>query len=107
MSVENAAVTPVEDAVAAAHAERRARSRMPLRVVLLGLFVLGAFWLLDLYTDPTWSKMQSFLIGWFVGSFVMDWIHQRSGRAPELRPGGRRTSHRAAGRADGGSRPDQ
>lgn len=83
MSVENVAVTPVEGALPVARAERRARSRMPLRVVLGALFVVSAFWLMDLYADPTWSKMQSFLIGYFVGSFVMDWIRQRAERAPE------------------------
>ena len=61
-------------------AERRAGSRTPLRVILLVLMALSAIWLYRLYEDPTWSKIGSFVLGYFLGSFVMDWINQRSSR---------------------------
>jgi hypothetical protein len=60
--------------------ERRAGSRMPLRVILIVLIALSALWLYRLYEDPTWSKIGSFVLGYFLGSFVMDWINQRSSR---------------------------
>lgn len=60
--------------------ERRASSRVPLRVILLVLIALSALWLYRLYGDPTWSKIGSFVLGYFLGSFVMDWIHQRASR---------------------------
>jgi hypothetical protein len=60
--------------------ERRAGSRKPLRVILIVLIALSALWLYRLYEDPTWSKIGSFVLGYFLGSFVMDWINQRSSR---------------------------
>jgi hypothetical protein len=60
--------------------ERRAGSRMPLRVLLIVMTALSALWLYRLYEDPTWSKIGSFVLGYFLGSFVMDWINQRSSR---------------------------
>lgn len=60
--------------------ERRYGSRMPLRVILIVLIALSALWLYRLYEDPTWSKIGSFVLGYFLGSFVMDWINQRSSR---------------------------
>ena len=60
--------------------ERRAGSRMPLRVILVVMMALSALWLYRLYEDPTWSKIGSFVLGYFLGSFVMDWINQRSSR---------------------------
>jgi hypothetical protein len=60
--------------------ERRVGSRMPLRVILVVMMALSAFWLYRLYEHPTWSKIGSFVLGYFLGSFVMDWINQRSSR---------------------------
>jgi hypothetical protein len=60
--------------------ERRAGSRRPLRVILIVMMALSAFWLYRLYEHPTWSKIGSFVLGYFLGSFVMDWINQRSSR---------------------------
>ena len=60
--------------------ERRTGSRTPLRVILIVLMALSALWLYRLYEDPTWSKIGSFVLGYFLGSFVMDWINQRSSR---------------------------
>ena len=60
--------------------ERRAGSRTPLRVILVVMMALSALWLYRLYEDPTWSKIGSFVLGYFLGSFVMDWINQRSSR---------------------------
>ena len=66
--------------MAEAIVERRRDSRVPLRVILLVLIALSAIWLYRLYHDPTWSKIGSFVLGYFLGSFVMDWIHQRHSR---------------------------
>ena len=60
--------------------ERRAGSRTPLRIILIVLMALSALWLYRLYEDPTWSKIGSFVLGYFVGTFVMDWVNQRSSR---------------------------
>jgi hypothetical protein len=60
--------------------ERRAGSRIPLRAILIVLIALSSLWLYRLYEDPTWSKIGSFVLGYFLGSFVMDWINQRSSR---------------------------
>jgi hypothetical protein len=60
--------------------ERRAGSRTPLRIILLVLMALSALWIYRLYEHPTWSKIGSFVLGYFVGTFVMDWIGQRSSR---------------------------
>jgi hypothetical protein len=78
--------TPVESrpAVVAdadkAAAERRARSRTPLKIILFVLFITTALWVFDLYTRPSWDKITSFLQGYFFGSFVMAWILQRADR---------------------------
>ena len=76
MSAENVVVTtgPVQ------REDRRGRSRTPLRMIMAALFLISALWLVDLYTEPGWSKIQSFLVGYFVGTFVMDWIRQRADR---------------------------
>jgi hypothetical protein len=29
---------------------------------------------------PTWDKIRSFLLGYFLGSFTMEWIRQRAAR---------------------------
>jgi len=63
--------------------ERRSRSRWPLKLILLVLFAATAVWLYDMYTSPTaiqWADMRSFVIGYFFGSFTMEWIRQRSDR---------------------------
>jgi hypothetical protein len=60
--------------------ERRAGSRLPLRIILVVMMALSALWLYRLYEHPTWGKMGSFVLGYFLGSFVMDWINQRSSR---------------------------
>jgi hypothetical protein len=42
-----------------------------------------AIWLYDMYTSPTpiqWADMRSFVLGYFFGSFTMEWIRQRSDR---------------------------
>ena len=79
--------------------ERRAGSRIPLRVILVVMMALSALWLYRLYEDPTWSKIGSFVLGYFLGSFVMDWINQRSSR------GLFRTRPRAAPAATGSGAP--
>ena len=60
--------------------ERRHRSRIPLRVILIAVFITTALWIYDLYAIPTWDKIVSFLQGYFFGSFVMAWILQRADR---------------------------
>jgi hypothetical protein len=86
LSAENVTV------VAPARLERRGYSRLPLRVIFAVLFMVAAFWLLDLYTEPAWGKIQSFLVGYFVGTFSMDWIRQRAARAPLAETGSRSRS---------------
>jgi hypothetical protein len=68
--------------------ERRGRSRLPLKLILMSLTITSALWLTELYMQPTWSKIRSFLLGYFVGSFTMEWIRQRAERVtdPEPRP---------------------
>jgi hypothetical protein len=39
-----------------------------------------ALWLSELYVEPTWAKIRSFLLGYFLGTFVMEWVWQRSSR---------------------------
>lgn len=68
---------------------------MPLRVILIILIALSALWLYRLYEDPTWSKIGSFVLGYFLGSFVMDWINQRSSRGLFSQSGMRRPKLRA------------
>ena len=63
--------------------ERRSRSRVPLKLILVVLFLATAIWLYDMYTSPTpiqWADMRSFVLGYFFGSFTMEWIRQRSER---------------------------
>jgi hypothetical protein len=76
--------TPVESRPAVVTAdeavERRHRSRTPLKVILIVLFITTALWVFDLYTRPSWDKIISFLQGYFFGSFVMAWILQRADR---------------------------
>jgi O-antigen/teichoic acid export membrane protein len=63
--------------------ERRHRSRLPLKLILAVLFAAIAIWLYDMYTSPTpiqWADMRSFVLGYFFGSFTMEWIRQRSNR---------------------------
>jgi hypothetical protein len=63
--------------------ERRRRSRTPLRLVLTAILVTSALWLGELYMQPTWTKIRSFLLGYFLGSFTMEWVRQRSERMTE------------------------
>ena len=60
--------------------DRRGRSRTPLKIILIVLFITTAIWVFDLYTRPSWDKILSFLQGYFFGSFVMAWILQRADR---------------------------
>lgn len=60
--------------------DRRSRSRAPLRIILTVIFVVTALWLAELYMLPTWSKIRSFILGYFLGTFVMEWVHQRASR---------------------------
>lgn len=86
MSAENVVTTgPVQ------REDRRGRSRTPLRIIMAALFLISALWLVDLYSDPGWSKIQSFLVGYFVGTFVMDWIRQRADREVPAPAVGQRT----------------
>jgi hypothetical protein len=64
--------------------DRRSRSRMPLRVILFAVMVVSVIWLVELYVDPTWAKIRSFVLGYFVGTFIQEWVHQRSSRAVEV-----------------------
>ena len=63
--------------------ERRGRSRIPLRLILMALMITSALWLAELYMNPTWPKIRSFVLGYFVGSFTMEWIRQRADRMTE------------------------
>ena len=36
--------------------------------------------------QPTWTKIRSFVLGYFLGTFTMEWIRQRSERMPEEEP---------------------
>jgi hypothetical protein len=68
---------------AAEPVERRHRSRTPLKIILIAVFISTALWVFDLYTRPSWDKILSFLQGYFFGSFVMAWILQRADRMSE------------------------
>jgi hypothetical protein len=61
--------------------ERRSHSRMPLRLILTAIFIVSAVWLAELYMEPTWARIRSFVLGYFVGTFINEWVHQRSSRA--------------------------
>ena len=45
--------------------DRRSRSRLPLKLILIAVIVVSAIWLAELYMDPTWSKIRSFVLGYF------------------------------------------
>lgn len=60
--------------------ERRGRSRAPLKLIMTAVLIACALWLAELYSDPTWSKIRSFLLGYFLGTFVMEWVWQRASR---------------------------
>jgi Flp pilus assembly protein TadB len=60
--------------------ERRGRSRAPLKLLMTAVLLACALWLAELYTQPTWAKIRSFLLGYFLGTFVMEWIWQRTSR---------------------------
>ena len=60
--------------------DRRRRSRTPLRLILTAIFITTSLWLAELYMQPTWTKIRSFVLGYFLGSFTMEWIRQRSER---------------------------
>jgi len=66
--------------------DRRSRSRAPLRIILTVIFVVTALWLAELYMDPTWQKIRSFILGYFLGTFVMEWVHQRASREVDATP---------------------
>lgn len=61
--------------------DRRSRSRLPLKLILIAVLVVSAIWLIELYMDPTWAKIRSFVLGYFAGTFINEWVHQRSSRA--------------------------
>jgi len=63
--------------------ERRRRSRTPLRLILTAILATSALWLTELYMQPSWTKIRSFVLGYFLGSFTMEWIRQRAGRMLE------------------------
>jgi hypothetical protein len=62
--------------------DRRSRSRLPLKLILAAVIIVSGIWLAELYMDPTWAKIRSFVLGYFVGTFINEWVHQRSSRAP-------------------------
>ena len=78
--------TPVGTVAEAKAPDRRARSRTPLKIILIVLFITTALWIFDLYTTPSWDKIVSFLQGYFFGSFVMAWILQRADRMTNSAP---------------------
>ena len=59
---------------------RRARSRLPLKLILTAVLTVSAVWLVELYMQPTWAKIRSFVLGYFLGTFIQEWVHQRSSR---------------------------
>jgi hypothetical protein len=61
--------------------ERRGRSRLPLKLILFAILTTSALWLAELYMAPTWDKIRSLLLGYFLGSFIMEWVRQRADRA--------------------------
>ena len=63
--------------------ERRGRSRLPLRLILTAILFTSALWLAELYMQPTWTKIRSFVLGYFAGTFINEWVHQRSSRTVE------------------------
>ncbi len=61
--------------------ERRDRSRLPLKLILAAILITTGLWLVELYMQPTWDKIRSLLLGYFLGYFIMAWISQRAARA--------------------------
>lgn len=78
--METRTETPAAVVAAEKPSDRRHRSRTPLRIILFVLFVTTAIWIFDLYANPSWDKIVSFLQGYFFGSFVTAWILQRADR---------------------------
>ena len=64
--------------------DRRSRSRLPLKLILAAVIIVSGIWLAELYMDPTWSKIRSFVLGYFAGTFINEWVHQRSSRTVEV-----------------------
>ena len=60
--------------------QRRVRSRLPLKAIMTVVLVTSAIWLFELYMMPTWAKIRSFVLGYFVGTLINEWVHQRSSR---------------------------
>ena len=50
---------------------------------LTAILITSALWLAELYMQPSWTKIRSFVLGYFLGSFTMEWIRQRSERMTE------------------------
>ena len=61
--------------------ERRGRSRLPLKLILIAILTTSLLWLTELYMQPTWDKIRSLVLGYFLGSFIMAWINQRKERS--------------------------
>lgn len=49
-------------------------------MILFAILTTSALWLAELYMAPTWDKIRSLLLGYFLGSFIMEWIRQRADR---------------------------
>ena len=49
-------------------------------MILTAIFITSALWLAELYMQPTWTKIRSFVLGYFLGSFTMEWVRQRASR---------------------------
>ena len=64
--------------------ERRTRSRLPLKAIMTVVLATSAIWLYELYMMPTWAKIRSFVLGYFVGTLINEWVHQRSSREPAI-----------------------
>ena len=60
--------------------ERRTRNRLPLKAFLAAALAMSAVWLAHLYAQPSWPKIVSFVLGYFVGTLINEWVHQRSSR---------------------------
>lgn len=66
--------------------DRRMRNRLPLKAIMTVVLVTSAIWLYELYMMPTWAKIRSFVLGYFVGTLINEWVHQRSSREPATPP---------------------
>jgi predicted benzoate:H+ symporter BenE len=62
--------------------ERRTRNRLPLKAIMTLALAMSAVWLVQLYMQPTWTKIVSFVLGYLVGTLINEWVHQRSSREP-------------------------